>query len=163
MTRSSRAVMLFALGAGALYLMARAERARITGVPVFVNPFAALTPGNPSPGGSTGAGSTNPLEMAFSGLAQAFKLPGNTTIAPAAVPSPGTSENPVGPPATSTRTAQPERPLLVGIGDVDYLPNLGDPNFTSFDYLASTPPDAWGFSQTLWSDADIAALAPGRG
>jgi hypothetical protein len=79
-----------------------------------------------------------------SSFGRAFKLPGNASSVPARSSAPGTRLDPLSPPDTLTRTAQPAGPAFVG-DDVEYLPTLGDPHFNAWDYLASTPPDlAWG-------------------
>ena len=73
-----------------------------------------------------------------------FKAPGNATAVPSRPPSPGSNANPIAPPSTPTKTAQPEGPNVILLGDAKFLPNLGDPNFSAYDYLASMPPDlAW--------------------
>jgi len=143
--KPERTIALVAVTIGALYLIWRLQEAK--GGPVtFINPFRPSTeflPGEPSPAGSEGSGTTNPLSQLFTVLGRAFKLPGNAPSVTALPSSPGTPVNPIGPPDTVTMTAQPERPAFVD--DVEYLPNLGDPNFSSWNYLASTPPDlSWG-------------------
>jgi len=139
---TGRAVALVAVGAGAAYLIWRLNEAQ-GGTVVFVNPFTSMLPGNPSTAGSEGAGDTNPLTQMFQTITRAFKLPGNASSQVNEESSAGTPVNPVGPPDTVTLTAQPERPAFQP--DSGYLPNLGDPNMSAWDYLASTPPDlAWG-------------------
>jgi len=139
---NGRAAALVAVGAGAAYLVWRLNVAQ--GGPVtFVNPFTSMLPGNPSTAGQDGSGETNPLAETFQAIGRAFKLPGNASSQASEQASPGTTVDPVAPPDTITGTAQPERPAFQP--ESGYLPNLGDPNFSAYDYLASTPPDlAWG-------------------
>jgi len=102
-------------------------------------------PGDASTAGSDGGGNTNPFSTFFHALGNAFKMPGNASAITALPSSPGTPVNPLGPPDTMTRTAQPEGFAFLG-ENIEYAPNLGDPNFSAWNYLATTPPDlAWGF------------------
>ena len=137
--------MFVALAVSAGYLLWRLNEAKATGgVVTFVNPFGAYLPGEPSPAGSDGTGNPNMFSEIFAALSRAFKMPGNASSIPAVSSSLGTPVNPVGPPDTVTRTAQPEGPAFID-GSVEYLPNLGDANFSAWNYLATTPPDlAWG-------------------
>jgi hypothetical protein len=130
------------LTAGAAYLVWRLQEAG-AGAITFVNPLTALFPGEPSPAGTSGAGSTNPLIMASAPVAQSFKAPGNSPAREAESSREGTRVNPLEPPMVMTGTAQPEQnPFWAGL---EHVPNMGDPNFSAWNYLASTPPDlAWG-------------------
>lgn len=139
---TDRRIAMLGLTAAAIYVLWRVQAAQ-GGPIVWVNPFAGLGPGLPSTAGSSGAGGTNVLADNFRLTLPGFKLPGNTSPLPALPSSRGTQVNPIGPPDVLTKTAQPSPPAF--IGDVEYLPNLGDPNMTIYDYLASTPPDwSWG-------------------
>jgi hypothetical protein len=140
-----RALGIIALTAAAGYVVWRIQEAQ-GGPIVWVNPMTALQPNNPSPVGSEGSGATNPLSQQFRLAATTEKRPGNLSSVNYLSRSRQTSVSPLLPPDEITRTAQPQRPAFLG-EDTKYLPNLGDPNMSAWDYLASTPPDlAWGLS-----------------
>ena len=133
------------LTAAAAYLVWRIQEAQ-GGAIVWVNPLDALRPNNPSPIGSDGSGVTNPLSATFRLSATAEKRPGNLSSVTYVSSSRQSSVSPLLPPDELTRTAQPQRPEFLG-ENMKYLPNLGDPNLSAYDYLASTPPDlSWGLS-----------------
>jgi len=142
--KTEKALALVFLGVGTAYLVWRLSEAQRSGGPLtFVSPLQIFQSGNPSTAGTDGGGSSNPFSELFHNIGQAFKMPGNAPSLESRAASRGTSVNPVGPPDTVTLTAQPERMAFLG-EDVEYAPNLGDPNFSAWDYLASTPPDlAW--------------------
>lgn len=145
-TNKQIGIVLLAVAGG--YLVWRLNEAKRTGGPVtFVNPFETqYLPGEPSPAGSEGGGATNPFSGLIDSVKRAFKLPGNVTAVPALPAAPGTPVDPISPPDRPTLTAQPEGPRF--LPESGYLPNLGDPNFSSWNYLASTPPDlAWGLKE----------------
>lgn len=140
MTKQQRNFGLVALALGGGYLVWRLNESR-GGAVTFVSPFEFFSSGPPSELGSEGTGDTNPISMLFSRLATAFKAPGNAPAVTATDPAPGTGVDPVGPPVAVTKTAQPNVWRLPD--NVDYLPNLGDPNFVGWSF-AVTPPDlAW--------------------
>jgi len=144
--KTHKAVALVGVAVVAGYLLWRLNEAK-GGAVTFVNPFQPATylPGEPSPAGSDGGGVTNPFSGFLQSIQQAFKAPGNMTATPALIAAPGTPVNPIGPPGSMTKTAQPERSPFLTPGDDGYVENLGDPNFSTWNYLASTPPDlAWG-------------------
>jgi len=146
--KTDKAIALLAIGMVAAYVLWRLQEAK-GGTVTFVNPFNALAPGSPSTVGSDGTGATtSSLSSLFQTIGNAFKLPGNQTSQAVAPSSPGTSVDPAGPPSSPTGTAQPQGPsALLMSGNPEYLPNLGDPNFSAWNYLATTPPDlAWGLT-----------------
>lgn len=129
----------------AAYIVWRVQEAA-GGVVVWVNPMTLLSPNNPSPVASQGSGVTNPLAPAFGVSLPSRKEPGNAPAFPSRTRSRQTAVSPLLPPDELTKTAQPQRAAFVG-ENTQYLPNLGDPNLSAYDYLASTPPDlAWGLS-----------------
>lgn len=143
---TERAIGIVVLTAGAAYVVWRLQDANARGGPViWVNPFAQLLPGNPSPVATDGAGVTNAVGLTYYSGPESYKRAGNLSVSTAKTAKPPTAADPLLPPSYLTRTAQPERPPFIGEKAVKFLPNLGDPNMTAWDYLASTPPDAWGF------------------
>jgi hypothetical protein len=140
-----KTIGVIALTAVAAYVVWRIQEAQ-GGAIVWVNPFTGLSPNNPSPVASEGSGATNPLSAQFRMIAPSEKRPGNLSSVNYVTGSRQTSVSPLLPPDELTRTAQPQRPMFLG-EDQQYLPNLGDPNLSAYDYLASTPPDlSWGLS-----------------
>jgi len=134
-----------AITAVVAYVVWRVQEANGNPV-IWVNPLSLLAPNNPSPVGSEGSGSTNPLAPSFRMTSTAQRRPGNLSSVDITSSSRMTAVGPLLPPEELTRTAQPQRARFVGEG-TKYLPNLGDPNLSAYDYLASTPPDlAWGLS-----------------
>ena len=113
---------------------------------IWVNPMTLLAPNNPSPVASEGNGSTNAASAEFNLPFHLVKRPGNLSAIEYTTRSRMTAVGPLLPPEELTMTAQPQKARFVGEG-TKYLPNLGDPNLSAYDYLASTPPDlAWGLS-----------------
>jgi hypothetical protein len=143
---SNRSMKLLAVGAVAAYLVWRIQEAR--GGPItFVSPFDLLAPGPPSTVRTEGDGQTNIFASVgnlLENFGRSLKTPGNASGFRTLAAAPGTNANPLAPPSDLILTAQPSP--YEGLGpDVQYVPNLGDPNMTAFDFLASTPPDlAWG-------------------
>lgn len=134
-----------ALTAIAAYVVWRVQEANGNPI-VWINPMTLLSPNNPSPVASDGSGATNPLSAAFTLNTRTNKRAGNMSSVDARARSRQTSVSPLLPPDELTMTAQPQRAAFVG-ENTKYLPNLGDPNLSAYDYLASTPPDlAWGLS-----------------
>jgi len=134
MTKERKILGVLAV-AGAMYLIWRLQVAG-DGPVTFVSPWASLFPERPSPTPETATPA-----WAVIGY-DAPKLPGNLSSVPTLPASRGTAVNPVGPPDVVTLTAQPAPSPFLGEG---YQPNLGDPNFSMWNYLASTPPDlSWG-------------------
>lgn len=140
---NDRALRIVLVTAAAAYVAWRLQEAN-GGPIVWVNPLTAFLPGNPSPPGTDGAGVTNGPALTFYTGPESYKGAGNTSVLSAKSIKPPTSADPLLPPSYLTRTAQPERPPFIGEKAVKYLPNLGDPNMSAYDWLASTPPDAWG-------------------
>lgn len=146
---TGRQLGLVGIGLFAGYLIWRLNEAKQTGGPViFVNPFTYL-PASPSPARPEErviGNETNPISGFFAAVTNALKLPGNKGAVHHVPPSIGSAVDPVGPPNTPTLTMQPEPSPFLGLSAEDgFVPNLGDPNFSSWNYLASTPPDlAWG-------------------
>jgi len=134
-----------ALTAIAAYVVWRVQEANGNPV-IWINPMTLLAPNNPSPVASDGSGATNPLSAAFTLNTRTNKHAGNAPSVLGTPRSRQTSISPLLPPDELTMTAQPQRAAFVG-ENTKYLPNLGDPNLSAYDYLASTPPDlAWGLS-----------------
>jgi hypothetical protein len=139
----NKAIGVIVVTAAAAYIVWRLQEAQ-GGAITFVNPFAALSPSNPSPGGPDGSGGTNPASVNFHFAAEPFKRAGNLSAVDSRSASRMTVVAPTRPPDEMTKTAQPQRPTFLG-EKTEFAPNLGDANFSAWDYLASTPPElAWG-------------------
>ncbi len=146
MSLDNRAWKLLGIGAVAAYLIWRIQEAR-GGPIVFVNPLDMFSAGPPSLVRTEGDGQTNMFASVgnlLDNLGRTLKGPGNASFFRSLPAQAGTNANPLAPPSELIMTAQPSP--YEGLGpDVRYVPNLGDPNMTIYDFLASTPPDlAWG-------------------
>lgn len=147
MTKGERAFGIIFVTGAAAFIVYKLQQRQAAEAGVQANPLTPLLPGNPSPVAEDrpGGGATNPLDAAFRRITQAFKLPGNSTSLTVQPSKLGTSVNPLKVPSDLGAPLQPAKSSYLGERDYGYIPNLGDPNMTAWNYIASTPPElAWG-------------------
>lgn len=150
MNDTGRIVATAALVTGGVYLLFKMREAQIAGRPLTLPSLFPSNPSKASPA-NIGAGTNLFMEIpaALERALSAFKLPGNTTSAVAKPSSPGVPT--MGwtlDPGSSLIPPPPLNPTYGTPGQ--YIPNMGDPNYSAWDYLASTPPDlAWTLTPSM--------------